>query len=92
MYHIVWDIDFLTSMTSWKIKPVSNSEPKLIAPSSPPKKKRKTHQSAKESEIVTDEKCGLCPGCRRKPCSECSVCCTVDSGNSKLGFVTNFVY
>merc|ERR1739838_305185 len=50
-----------------------DTEPKLIAPSSPPKKKGKTHQSAKESEIVTDEKCGLCPGCRRKPCSESTV-------------------
>merc|ERR1711971_719446 len=57
-----------------------DTEPKLIAPSSPPKKKRKTHQSAKESEIVTDEKCGLCPGCRRKPCSECSFCNSGDFG------------
>merc|ERR1739844_525112 len=53
-----------------------DTEPKLIAPSSPPKKKRKTH----ESEIVTDKKCGLCPGCRRKPCSECSFCNSGDFG------------
>jgi len=57
-----------------------DTEPKVIAPTSPPKKKRKTHQSAKESEIVTDEKCGLCSGCRRKPCSECSFCNSGDFG------------
>merc|ERR1712154_382061 len=48
---------------------------------SPPKKKRKTHQSAKESEIVTDGKCGQCSGCKRKPCSECSFCNNGDFGN-----------
>lgn len=66
-----------------------DTEPKIIAPSSPPKKKRKTHQSAKESEIVTDEKCGLCSGCRRKPCSECSFCNSGDFGQCIDLYCTN---
>lgn len=58
------------------------TEKVVIVPSSPPKKKRKTtQQSAKDSEIVTDGKCGLCSGCRRKPCTECSFCNSGDFGN-----------
>jgi hypothetical protein len=32
-------------------------------------------------EIVTDGRCGHCPGCKRKPCSECSFCKNGDTGH-----------
>ena len=47
----------------------------VVLPKSPPKKKRKT---ATETEIVTEGKCGMCSGCRKNPCTECSVCILVN--------------
>jgi len=50
----------------------------VVLPKSPPKKKRKT---ATETEIVTEGKCGMCSGCRKNPCTECSFCNSGDFGN-----------
>ena len=60
----------------------------VVLPKSPPKKKRKT---ATETEIVTEGKCGMCSGCRKNPCTECSVCILVNCFTIYVAFFCSHI-